>query len=66
MTCRKSFFRAVKLYGGGTCLLKTKCRGEVDDNGRCSRCGGFYGNRESKALHQLVAWETIRIEKESF
>lgn len=65
MTCRKSFFRAVHLYGGGTCLLKTRCRGAIDDTGRCQRCGGMYGNREARAFHDLVPRETIKFDRDS-
>lgn len=65
-TCRKTFYRAVRLYGGGTCLLTTKCRGAIDDAGRCSRCGGMYGKRASKPTHEFRVQETIRITRESF
>ena len=60
MTCRKSLWRAVSREGGGVTLLRVKCRSEIDDNGRCVRCGGRYGRRSSKAAPEILRERTIK------
>lgn len=61
MTCRKKITRHATLFervmafeggvpDGGLLLIREKCKGEVDDDGRCRRCGGIYGRRASKPV----------------
>lgn len=50
MICRKRILRKLLPEGGGMFLVPVRCRGRIDDDGRCRECGGGYGYRLKKPV----------------
>ena len=46
MTCRKRVIR--RLHAPGLIYRAERCRGHLDDCGRCVACGGGFGRRKEK------------------
>lgn len=57
MRCRKSYIKVARFANGGLGMVRVKCGGTIDDDGRCCACGGTYGNRRGKPLRRLVEAE---------
>lgn len=49
--CRKVSYAIQR--GEGLRLKASVCRGQVDDNGVCQRCGGVSGRRDKAPVERL-------------
>lgn len=53
MICRKRILRKLLPEGGGMFLVPVKCRGRIQDDGRCRECGGGYRQRSKKPVEAV-------------
>lgn len=59
MRCRKTYTTTTH-RPHGLALVRVRCHGEIDDDGRCRVCGGLWGRREGRPSRavETTTWRT--------